>query len=276
MRRIWRFAAALALALMLALCGCALADGNGSWVYSRQHGYVELASHSGGYGYYGWVALSGLGTGAVRDSHQVRVVSKSASIWAQPRTNSQKLGTVSNGDTLDCIPISAANGGGVVLQDGFYAVEYRGNTGWINSAYAVRGPFEIVLMESNVPAYCAPDSASNRVGSLTKLTRYTVMGFFDEYYVVNLRGGSAFIPMSAAHYDSDFERLHSADAVRTLTVRSSTALRVGPGDQYAKLSDVRAGQTFACVDEIDGWCMVLDGSGDGYTYIWSGDAQVNW
>ena len=274
MRRIWRLAAALAL--LLALCGCALADGNGSWVYSRMHGYVELASHAGGLEGYGWVALTGLGGDAVSDTHQVRVISKSASIWAQPRTNSQKLGTVSNGDTLDCVQVSAANGGGVVLQDGFYAVEYKGNTGWINSAYAVRGPFEIVLMESNVPAYCAPDSRSNKVGSLSKLTRYTVIGFYNDYYVINLRGGSAFIPMSVAHYDTDFERMHSTDARRTLTVTAGTALRVGPGDQYAKLSDVRAGQTFECVDEIDGWCLVTNGSGDGYTYIWSGDAQVSW
>ena len=274
MRRIWRLAAALAL--LLALCGCALADGNGSWVYSRMHGYVELASHAGGLEGYGWVALTGLGGDAVSDTHQVRVISKSASIWAQPRTNSQKLGTVSNGDTLDCVQVSAANGGGVVLQDGFYAVEYKGNTGWINSAYAVRGPFEIILMESNVPAYCAPDSASNKVGSLTKLTRYTVIGFYNDYYVINLRGGSAFIPMSVAHYDTAFERLHGTDAVRTLTVTTGTALRVGPGEQYAKLSDVRAGQTFACVDEIDGWCLVIDGSSDGYAYVWSGDAQVEW
>ena len=176
MRRFLRIAAAALL--MIIAGGIALADGDGAWVHSRLHGYVELASHAGGMNGYGWVGLTELGGNAVRDTHQVRVISKSASIWAQPRTNSQKLGTVSNGDTLDCVQVSAANGGGVVSQDGFYAVEYKGNTGWINSAYAVRGPFEIVLMESNVPAYCAPDSRSNKVGSLSKLTRYTVIGFY--------------------------------------------------------------------------------------------------
>ena len=162
MRRFLRIAAAALL--MIIAGGIALADGDGAWVHSRLHGYVELASHAGGMNGYGWVGLTELGGNAVRDTNQVRVISKSASIWAQPRTNSQKLGTVSNGDTLDCVQVSAANGGGVVSQDGFYAVEYKGNTGWINSAYAVRGPFEIVLMESNVPAYCAPDSRSNKVG----------------------------------------------------------------------------------------------------------------
>ena len=274
MRRL--FGIALLAALLLAVCSAALADGGGAWVYSRQHGYVELASHAGGLGGYGWVPLSGLGGDAVSGTHQVRVISKSASIWTQPLTNSQKLGTVSNGDTLDCVQVSAANGGGIVMQDGFYAVEYKGNTGWINSAYAVRGPFEIILMESNVPAYCAPDSSSNKVGSLTKLTRYTVIGFYDDYYVVNLRGGSAFIPMSVTHYDTDFEKLHSADAHRTLTVTQKTQMRVGPGDDYAKLCDVNAGQTYTCIDEIDGWCLVIDGSSDGYAYIWSGNAQVEW
>lgn len=274
MRCIWRLAAALGL--MLALCGCALADGNGAWVYSRLHGYVELASHADGNGYTGWVSLTAKSGNTVSASHQVRVVSKSASIWAEPRTNSERLGTVANGDTLDCVQKSAANGGGIVMMDGFYAVDYKGNTGWINSAYSVRGPFEIILMESNTPAYCAPDTSSNKVGSLNKLTRYTVIGYYDDFYVINLRAGSAFIPMSVPHYDTDFEQLHMTDTRRTLTVTQKTQMRVGPGDFYVKLSDVRAGQTFTCVDEIDGWCLVIDGTDDGYAYIWSGAAQVEW
>lgn len=208
----------------------------------------------------------------------VRVISKSASVWAQPRTNSKKLGTVSNGDELPGVPSGEfdPNIEPIVEQDGFYAVEYKGKRGWINSAYAVHGPFEIVLMESNVPAYCAPDRGAKKVGSLSKLTTYTVLGFYDDFYVINLRGGSAFIPMSVAHYDTHFQRWYHAGWHGNLTVTASTTLRTGPGDRYAKVSELRAGQTFGCMDEIDGWYLVSDGSDDGYTYIWSGDAQVDW
>lgn len=275
MRRFFRILG-LVLALLVAVSGCALADGSAPWVRSRLNGDVQLASFAGDYD--GWVDISGLGGIAMGERISVRVISKSASVWAEPRTNSKKLGSVSNGDELSGVPSGAfdANIEPIVEQDGFYAVEYKGKRGWINSAYVVHGPFEIVLMESNVPAYCAPDRGSKRVGSLSKLTRYTVLGFCDDFYVVNLRGGSAFISMSVAHYDTHFERWYHAGWHGRLTVTASTALRTGPGERYAKVSDLRAGQTFDCMDEIDGWCLVANGSEGGYTYIWSGDAQVDW
>ena len=60
-----------------------------------------------------------------------------------------------------------------------------GKTGWVNAAYVVRNKLEIVLMESNVPAYVAPDRNAKKVGSLSKMTRYRVIGFYDDYYIVS-------------------------------------------------------------------------------------------
>ena len=58
-----------------------------------------------------------------------------------------------------------------VMQNNFYQVDYKGKTGWVNAAYVVRNTLEIVLMESNVPAYVAPDRNAKKVGSLSKMTR---------------------------------------------------------------------------------------------------------
>jgi len=265
-----------ALAALFLLANTAvLADGNGHWVGSRFNGYVQLASHAGGY--YGWVDISGMGGVAMGETISVRVVSRNASVWAEPRTNSKKLGTVKNGQDLSGIPADTAGGSNrIVEMNGFYAVSYNNQTGWINSAYVVHAPFEIVLMESNVPAYCAPDVQSKKVGSLSKLTRYTVLGFYDDYYVISLREAAAYIPMSVRHYDSAFERMYHAAMEQKLTVNKKTAMRTGPGESYAKVRDVKAGQTFACWDTLDGWCLVWDDENAAYTYLWSGDVTLQW
>lgn len=54
----------------------------------------------------------------------------------------------------------------------------------------MRNTLEIVLEESNVPAYIAPDARSKKVGSLSKMTRYRVIGFYDDYYIVSFRGAA--------------------------------------------------------------------------------------
>ena len=263
------------LLMLCLLCTAAFADGYSEWVKSRANGYVQFASYAGEYD--GWVDIEGLGGVTQSEQVNVRVISKNASIWAEPRTNSKKLGSVSNGADLNAILMESEGqeGAAVLEQDGFYAVEYQGQQGWINSAYAVYAPFEIVLMESNVPAYSAPDRNSKRVGSLSKLTRYTVIGFYDDFYVVNLRQASAFVPMSVRHYDSHFERWYHGGLLHgKLTVRTKTAIRTGPGDAYAKVKDAKAGQVYDFIDEIDGWYLLSDGDDGGYTYIWTGDVDA--
>ena len=267
----------LACAMMLAASACA--DGFSNWTHSQFNGYVQLASYAGDYD--GWVDISGFGGVTIADDITVRVISRNASIWAQPKTNSKKLGTAKNGQELRGIPRQYnENGyeyiGGVHEQNGFYAVEYNGQTGWINSAYTVLAPLEIVLMEGNVPAYCAPDTGSKRVGSLNKLTRYTVLGFYNDFYVIGLREAAAYIPMDVKHYDSCFERMYHGAMTQKLVVNKKTQLRTGPGEAYTKVRDLKAGQSFTCWDTLDGWCLVWDADNSAYTYIWSGDVTLSW
>ena len=167
------------------------------------------------------------------------------------------------------------------MQNNFYRVDYKGKTGWVNAAYVVRNKLEIVLMESNVPAYVAPDRNAKKVGSLSKMTRYRVIGFYDDYYIVSFRGAAcAYIPMSCRHYDSTLELLHRQAPNAAGTIQYDTPLRTGPDDSYPEIKTMKGGEPFSCINEIDGWYVISysDKNTDGevFAFIDSDAATVTW
>ena len=256
------FALALAALLLVCLTAVSLADGGGEWFSSKFNGYVQMASYVGNYN--GWMEIPGYGGVTLTESTDVRVISRNASVWAQAKTNSDKLGTVYNGDDLQG---RVDEYGNIIMKDGFYGITYNGRDAWINSWYTVCGPFEIVLMEGNVPAFSTPNRSSKRVGSLDKLTKYTVIGFYNDFYVINLREASAFVPMNIKHYDTTFMRYYHAWTSFQGRTTSQTTVRTGPGDNYTRVYDMNEGQSFEYLDVIDGWCLVYDNSRDCYVYI---------
>lgn len=263
------------MALSCLLAACALADGTvrSTWVHSDIHRDLPLASYVGEYD--GYVCVDDMGRVGGEDPGYLTVISKSASIWSEPRTNSKKLGSASHGDRL--LGYDYTDRGDVVMHDGFYAVDYKGSIGWVNADYVVRNTLEIVLMESNVPAYIAPDVRSKKVGSLAKLTRYRVIGLYDDFYIVNLRGAAAaYIPMSVRHYDSLYEFMYRQSASYKGRANVRTALRTGPGEEYAQADMLSAGEQFECIDRVDGWYMLqYTGAGtDGGAYVYVDSADV--
>jgi len=270
--------AGMLLALLLCACGAA-ADGQREWVKSAIYGYVPLASYVGEYD--GYRSVDGLGGVTSADPFYLRVISKSASVWSEPRTNSQKLASVSHGDILMCR--NAESEDDIWTENGFFAVEYKVSgksgewkPGWVNCDYVVRNTLEIVLMESNVPAYIAPDTDSKKVGSLAKLTRYQVIGFYDDFYIINLRGAAAaFIPMSVRHYDTCYEAVHrQSPSFSGVTVRK-TSVRTGPGREYPEAYTMKAGKQFNCIDLVDGWYLLRGEESGEYVYIDAEDAEVD-
>lgn len=274
-----RMFAGLMAALLLAQ-GCALADGLKldyrieNEFHSALYGKARLQSFA--YNYPGYVGADGMGRDAYAyEPSYIRIITKSASVWAEPRTNSKKLGSVSNGDELPCIE----ENGGASKDGDFFEVEYKGKTGYVNRSYAVVSPLEIVLMESNVPAYIAPDTASKCVGSLSKHTRYTVIGMYDDYYIINLRGAAAaFIRKDVKCYDSRFEKFYLGQQTETGTIIRDTTLRTGPGEDYAKVADVKAGDTFEFYDMINAWHMLRytpKGSDESFfVFVYCNDVDV--
>lgn len=254
----------LALSASTALCDAALPS-SVDYYLPNNYPYFDYASglpiyfehqfHSqNGTEYFGYFSSEGMGGVTTPDSRRVRVISKSATVWTQPRTGSSKLGSVEHGTELDCV--LDANGYSITPVSGFYPVWYKGQYGYINDDYVVLAPYEIVLMESNVPAYCAPTTGAKKVGSLSKHTRYTVLGFYGDYYIISLRQAAAFVPMDVAHYDTHFERLFEHATPKTGITTVKTALRTGPGENYAKVQDINAGYVFESYAYLGGWYVV--------------------
>ncbi|MBQ8618179.1 MAG: SH3 domain-containing protein [Clostridia bacterium] len=252
-----RFCAlAVFAALMLFACAAG-ADGSSGWLYSRLNGYVRLASYTGEYD--GYVNVDGLGGVTAGDAHRVTVISKNASVWSEPRTNSKKLASAPHGKSLLCR--SEDGGESLLYENGFYGVEYGGKEGWINEAYVVLNDLTITLLESNVPAYIAPDTSSKRVGSLSKLTSYRVIGFYDDFYIINLRdAAAAFVPMDVLHRDNTFDRYyHGGGGLYEEVVTSGKVkLRTGPGSKYPEIRTLKSGTKVKVMDVIDDWYMISD------------------
>ena len=260
------------LALVCMLTTAALADGTGEWFRSEMHGYIQLASYEGEYD--GYVSVDGYGGVTAADAYYVTVISKSASVWAEPRTNSKKLGSAAHGETLACV---TEDGESLVYENGFYGVTYKGRDGYINEDYVVNNDLTITLLESNVPAYVAPDTASKKVGSLSKMTEYRVIGFYDDYYIINLRGAAAaFVPMSVKHRDNTFLSYYhnGASLDIAVTTDSKVVLRTGPGRSYPETRTAKAGTRLKVLDIIDDWFLVWDDADDQYVFVSTDDLIV--
>jgi len=246
------------MAVCLLLCGApALANERQTFVYSGMYGYTQLAGHVDDYG--GYVTVDGFGGVSPAQDMQVTVISKNASVWAEPRTGSKKLGSVGHGTTLLCCSIDGFST--VWRENGFYKVEFEGGIGWINEDYVVLDELTITLLESNVPAYIAPDVRSKKVGSLSKLTTYRVIGFYGEFYIINLRdAAAAYVPMSVLHRDNTFDRNYrGGGGMRAQVVtQEKVSVRTGPGREYPELREMKAGTKLTVWDTIDGWYMISD------------------
>jgi len=269
----------LALAALLLINASALADGLHLDYIKTHHSalYGEaMRFQSFAYDYPGYVRADNMGYAPYNgiDEPFIRIITKSASVWAEPRTDSKKLGSAANGDELDCL----IEDGDAATEGGFFVVEYKGNIGYVNQDYAVLSPLEIVLMESNVPAYIAPDSSAKCVGSLSKHTRYTVIGMYDDYYIVNLRGAAAaYISKKTKCYDNRFEKYYLAMPTKKGTILRKTQLRTGPGEEYPKVADVKAGDRFEFYDMIDAWYMLRytpKGGEPVFVFVYCSDVDV--
>ena len=153
-------------------------------------------------------------------------------------------------------------------------------TGYVRTAYIVINAEHITLRRSNTPAYNVPSREGKLLGSLAKLTNLPVTGEWGDYYVVWLRGGSAFIRKDAdvwtqtelnALLESTWNsRLggHSGKAVRACT------LRTGPGEDWPESASLKAGAALdISPDMADGWMFVKTQKGDAFGYVKTEDVE---
>ena len=89
------------------------------------------------------------------------------------------------------------------------------------------------------------------------MTRYRVIGFYDDFYIVSFRGAAcAYIPKDVAHYDTTFMAMYRQTTTHKGSIEYDTKLRTGPDDSYPEIKTMNAGTTVEWIDVIDGWCMI--------------------
>ena len=194
------------------------------------------------------------------------VCTKSITIRDEPSYNGKTVKSAVNGDILTVLERSGEWTCVVYLKNG---EEYDG---WVLTRYIVIQPMTITLLSSNIPAYCAPDRSSKQIGSLPKQTELTVLGIWDDFYIVSLRNASAFISMDADLITSNelYQSLYTASGLAR-TIRNAQ-MRSGPGDGWKEVAYIPAGVEMHCSTIRDGWILVSYNGLPGYVRL--NDVQI--
>ena len=196
------------------------------------------------------------GTGGIATAE---VIAKSVTMRDKPTLSASKVVSI---PAEACLTVQEA------VDDDWVKATYtsdrgRSYTGYVRTAYIVVNPEYITLRRSNTPAYSVPSREGKLIGSLPRMTSLCVMGTWGDYYVVWLRGGSAFIRMDADVFTRTElnELLESTWNEQLGGHRGRTArtcsLRTGPGTDWPEIQELKAGTTLdVSARQEDGWVFV--------------------
>ncbi len=115
------------------------------------------------------------------------VLCESLSLREQPEGSSPLLNTLTYGTSCTILEESGS----------WYNVVYRSQegirySGWVRKEYVLMNPTYFTPNEET-PVYAMPCSGSKRVGLIDSGTSYPVIGLFDDFLVISLRGASGFV-----------------------------------------------------------------------------------
>jgi uncharacterized protein YgiM (DUF1202 family) len=94
------------------------------------------------------------------------------------------------------------------------------------------------------------------------MEEFVVIEEYGNYFVVNIRQASGFIPKSVSYFvQSDIDRYYNVVPTAGIVVGSNSLnVRVGPGTGYASIGKLQAGNQVQIVDQNGEWYVIL------YTY----------
>ncbi len=195
------------------------------------------------------------------------VISKRVAVRSKMSTGSKNLANASNGDILTVL--SGGDGNWLHVE---YDTGKKQYEGFVQRMYVIVRPLTVTVRTANTPAYSAPTKSAKLVGSLDAYTQLTVIGTYDDFYIVNLRQASAFLPADANLYTSkDVETLFGRRSGEAVTIRK-TQSRSGPSEKWPKGPSVPSGADLPIAREEDGWTLAFyDGK---LIYVDTNDLRV--
>ena len=237
--------AILAFLIALLAAGVALADISD---------YGESASGNSRSAVYG--ANSGYTPGDNMGSPDARntavVISRRVTIRSDMSMSSKNQGSANNGDTLTVLSGGNGNWLHVLYDSGKTQLD-----GYVQRMYVIMRPLTLTVRRANTPAYSAPTKSSKLVGSLDAYTELTVIGTYGDFYIVNLRQASAFLPRDEEVYTSlDVYNLFGERAGEAKTIRRTQGYS-GPSEKWPKGPSIPSGTDLLFSKEEDGWTQIL-------------------
>lgn len=187
------------------------------------------------------------------------VITQKATLRSKPSYQGKSLSSVPQETYL--LRLSEA-------EDGWVFVEYEGKRGYIREEYLILDQITLTVRKSNTPAYCVPSRDGKQVGSLSKGTSLYVIGKWEEYYVVRLRGGSAFIHEDDGIWTSNETNrmllsLRKESGGQTRRASVNTEIRYGADESWPEVCKVKAGEKLSVGTYAErNWVFVCNEDGD--------------
>jgi hypothetical protein len=122
------------------------------------------------------------GTNAAAITGSAYVISQTVTMRQKNSLSAKAIVSIPYGESIQMLRQS----------DGWVYGKYESYIGWVSEAYLVVNPRYFTTI-SDTPAYAYPSDKSPRVGLLTRNTKLAIIAEYGDYFVVSLRGASAFI-----------------------------------------------------------------------------------
>ena len=159
------------------------------------------------------------------------IISKNAAIREEARESSKKIYDARNGDVFDIIG-EQPNWYQVWLEDG--------TTAWVHSWYMVMSP-KIVYLCEGAPVYAAPELTDKRVGYVTAGDHYTVIAEDNNYYIINLRTASGYLPKGTNVMTNEDYKWYFSLSPEVGTVNYKTDVKILPDDEAKTIGQLNPG-----------------------------------
>lgn len=171
------------------------------------------------------------------------VISKNASLRVEPKESSKKLCDVMNGEEFDIIS---------ELSDWYYVMLKDGTIGYIHSWYVMMNPKIIYLCEGG-PVYAAPGVTNKRVGYVSAGDKFVVIAETDNYYIINLRTASGYLPKSTNVMSTDDYQYYFSFNSTKAKIATQTQVRMTASNKAKALGKLNAGDDIiihACQEDF--------------------------
>lgn len=193
------------------------------------------------------VLISSITAMASELPREVVVIATQISLRKAPQISAKRLDGIKNGTVVEVM---------CETEDGnWYMVETTdGKCGYVQNQYVVE--YDYIVFREGTHVYATPYSDKRVGGDRSAGEKYTLIGEWDDYYVINYKGGSGFVSKNDPVWTKDFiEEVKSYNNFSVI-VTSDATLYSGPSNKWAKLGSVKKGQSVTVIAQEDGYYVI--------------------